>query len=99
MAKGIFGGNKSPEKSAEDIAAEELEKAEKDALNKEPKKETDDDSTPKVEIKGKNVVVENEKGQYVRTYSEEQHGKGFLDLAKMFISKPKNAERGFRLRK
>lgn len=87
-------------KTAEDMADEGLKKAVDSPVpfNSEPAKPPVA-STPKVEITGPSVVVENGLGLYIRTYSEEQHGKEFLALAKMFIGKPKNVARGFHLRK
>ena len=54
-------------------------------------------SDVKIEIKEKKVDVLDRRGAFIRSYSEEKHGKGYLDLAKMFIGKPLNAAKGYRL--
>ena len=43
----------------------------------------------KVSIKGPSAKIVGHGGVIIRTYSEEVHGKNFLDLAKMFVEKNK----------
>lgn len=85
-------------KTAEEVATEELANAEGTTLNPEKLKE-DTAPAPKVEIKGKHVKIVNKFGVEIRTYSEEVHGKNFLELAKEFCGKPLNVKQGFKPKK
>ena len=53
--------------------------------------------TAKVTVKGKSVAILDKTGNIVRTYSEKDHGKGYLDLAKGFAKK--NEHKGFKIEK
>lgn len=49
------------------------------------KKTTTDGETP--QVKGKFVQVYDKAGAFVRTFSEEVHGKNYAELAEKFVAK------------